>query len=68
MYALYVCLIYLPYMIALCISYMYALYAGNGQMPYMYALYVCLICMPYTQAMDKEEAMSAAAAARKPDR
>ena len=38
LYALYVCLI--------CMPYMYDLYVCLICMPYMYALYVCLICMP----------------------
>ena len=61
MYALYVCLLCMPYM---CMPYMYALYVCLLCMPYvcapyralcvclicvpyMYALYVCLLCMPY---------------------
>ena len=62
-YALYVCLICMPYMYAsyVCMPYIYRTQCGNasadkrpGQhcvcltsMPYMYALYVCLICMPH---------------------
>ena len=52
MYALYVCLICMPYMYEvlvvclICMPYMYALHVRRICMPYMYALYVCLICMP----------------------
>jgi hypothetical protein len=56
MYALYVCLMCMPYMYALyvcliCMPYMYALYTCLICMPYMYALYICLICMPYMYAL-----------------
>jgi hypothetical protein len=64
MYALYVCLICVPYMYAshvwlicmpyiclTCMPYMYALHVCLTYVPYMYALYICLICMPYIYAL-----------------
>ena len=43
MYALYVCLICMPYMYAP----LTVFDQGFAGIPYMYALNVCLICMPY---------------------
>ena len=52
MYALYVCLICMPYMYASCMPYMQPARAVRDyRMPYMYALYVSLICMPYMYAL-----------------
>ena len=65
-YALYVCLICMPYLMGM--PCMYAVYeclhasAADGKpakayaayaicMPYMYALYVCLMSMPYVPAL-----------------
>ena len=45
MYALYVCLICMPYMYILYVCLMCM------RMSYMYALYVCLTCMPYMSAL-----------------
>ena len=57
MYALYVCLIRMPYMYALkyagyCTSSTAVQHAECAMcMPSMYAVYVCLICMPYMYAL-----------------
>ena len=63
MYALYVCLLCMPYMYALyvcllCMPYMYACYVCLICMPYMYALYVCLICMPAMPSMRTKRVLS----------
>jgi len=60
MYALYICLVCMPYLYAFLIESLLcvclipctcALYVCLICMPYMYALYVCLICMPYMYAL-----------------
>jgi len=55
-FAVYVCLIRMPYMYALyvcriCMPYTYTVYVCLMRMPYTHALYVCRICMPYSYAV-----------------